>query len=240
MSRAYPVLMYHKVGAPVSSPADTFLNVSAHDFRRQMRALAALGYTARPFAEVVEAVTRGLTLPRRTMAITFDDGYTCVGESATPILAEHGFPGTVFVVSEAAGKTNAWDHENARPVLPLMDWEALRRLQEAGWEIGGHTCSHPHLDRLEDPEAREEIARGKAEIESRLGGSLRTFCYPFGHSNERTPELVRDAGFLGACTTKSGLARSGQNPFLLPRVKVATRDGVIGLLYRLLVRPYLP
>ena len=54
----YPVFMYHKVGAPVSGRADTFLNVSAHNFRRQMRVLAKLGYSVRPFAEIAEA-TKG-------------------------------------------------------------------------------------------------------------------------------------------------------------------------------------
>jgi peptidoglycan/xylan/chitin deacetylase (PgdA/CDA1 family) len=237
---AYPVLMYHKVGAPVATHADTFLNVSARDFRRQMRILVKLGYTARPFADVVEAVTQGKTLPSRTFAVTFDDGYTCVGECAAPVLAEYRFPATVFVVSEAAGKTNAWDRANNRPELPLMDWDVLRRLAASGWEIGGHTLSHPHLNALDDEEAKHEIERGKAEIESKLESPIRTFCYPFGHFNERTPEIVRATGFLGACTTKSGLARVGDNPFLLPRVKVATRDGVLGFLYRLLVRPHLP
>lgn len=240
MSYSVPILMYHKVGAPVSNKADTFLNVSTHDFRRQIRALASLGYMARSFAEVVEAMTQGKSLPRRTFAATFDDGYTCVGECAAPVLSEFGFPGTVFVVSEAVGKTNAWDRITGRPELPLMDWEALKSLKESGWEIAGHTVSHPHLDQLTDTEAQREIAAGKEETEARLGSPLTTFCYPFGHFNPQTPELVRAAGFQGACTTRSGLARSSDNPFLLPRVKVAYRDGVFGLLYRLLVRPYLP
>ena len=41
-----PVLMYHKVGAPVASPADTFLNVPAPVFARQMRFLARTGHQA--------------------------------------------------------------------------------------------------------------------------------------------------------------------------------------------------
>lgn len=231
--------MYHKVGQPVTCKADTFLNVSAHDFRRQMRMLAYLGYQARPFADIVAAIACGKTLPRRAFAITFDDGYTCVGESAAPILAEFGFPGTIFAVSEGAGKSNAWDRVTGRPELPLLDWDSLRALQATGWEIGGHTRSHPHLNALDDAAALEEIRRGREETEAQMGLPLQTFCYPFGHYNDRTPSLVRQAGFTGACTTQSGLARPGRDPFLIPRVKVAYRDGVSGMLYRLLVRPRL-
>lgn len=231
--------MYHKVGSPVASKADTFLNVSARDFQRQMRLLASLGYSARTFAEVVDALSLGKSLPRRTFAITFDDGYTCVGDSAGPILQAFGFPATVFVVPSAAGKTNAWDRVTGRPELPLMDWDRLKALQAEGWEMAGHTQSHPHLNQLEDEEAQREIAWGKEEAEALLGTSLTTFCYPFGDFNERTPGLVRSAGFAGACTTRSGLAKTGDDPFLLSRVKVAYRDGVMGLLYRMLIRPRL-
>lgn len=232
----YPVFMYHKVGAPVSGHSDTFLNVSAHDFRRQMRILAKLGYTVRPFAEVAEAIQQNLSLPKGTCAVTFDDGYTCVGQHAAPILAEFGFPGTVFVVSQAIGQTNAWDGVTGRPVLPLMREDELRKLHTDGWEIAGHTRTHPHLDTLSDADALEEIRGGREELEAQFGFPLRTFCYPFGDYNERTPQIVTAAGYRGACTVQSGMARFQIDPNLIPRVKVAYRDGVFGFLYRLLVR----
>ncbi|HLV81221.1 MAG TPA: polysaccharide deacetylase family protein [Chthonomonadaceae bacterium] len=235
-----PVLMYHKVGHPVACRQDTFLNVPADDFRRQMRLLAALGYRARTFAEVVESLVCGRALPRRTFAVTFDDGYRCIGDFAVPVLAELNFPATLFVVPTGVGQTNIWDREEDIPILSLLDWEDLQRLLAAGWEVGGHTLSHPHLDALDDESAFTEILSGKQAVEARLGFPLTTFCYPFGHYNARTPALARAAGFLGATTTRSGLARPECDPFLIPRVKVAYRDGVMGLLYRILVRPNLP
>jgi peptidoglycan/xylan/chitin deacetylase (PgdA/CDA1 family) len=237
---AVPILMYHKVGAVVDRPEDTFLNVSSEAFERQMHALARMHYRAVTFAQVVEALRSGLPLPRRTFAVTFDDGYTCVGDVAAPILAKHGFPATVFVVSGAAGGANTWDGATGRPVLPLMPWDRLRELGAAGWEMAGHTCTHPHLNELEDAEALREIAEGKAATEAQLNIRLQTFCYPFGHFNAQTPGLVRAAGFVGACTTRSGLAKRDTDPLLLPRVKIAYRDGVAGMLYRLMVRPRLP
>ena len=235
-----PVLMYHKVGHPVTCRQDTFLNVPATDFRRQMRLLAALGYQARTFAEVVEAFVCGHTLPRRTFAVTFDDGYRCIGDCAVPVLADLKIPATIFVVPSGVGQTNVWDSGEDIPALSLLDWEDLRRLLAAGWEMGGHTHSHPHLDALDDESAYTQILSGKQAVEDRLGISPTTFCYPFGHYNACTPALVRAAGFLGATTTRSGLARPDSDPFLIPRVKVAYRDGVMGLLYRMLVRPNLP
>jgi peptidoglycan/xylan/chitin deacetylase (PgdA/CDA1 family) len=205
-----------------------------------MRLFARLGYQARPFVEVVEAIVCGRTLPRRTFAVTFDDGYRSVGEVAVPILAEFGFPATVFIVSDRVGSTNAWDRQSGRPELPLLDWPDLRALVAAGWEVGGHTRTHPHLDSLADADAYSEIFEGKQEAEAHLDQPLSTFCYPFGYFNSCTPALVRAAGFLGACTARSGLAQPASDPFTLARIKVSYRDGLAGLFYRLLVRPYMP
>ena len=232
--------MYHAVGRPVQTPQDTFLNVSEESFRKQMRVLNRLGYRARRFEEVVEALHSGRSLPPRTFAATFDDAYSCVLECAAPILSELRFTATVFAVSN-------WSHPfrsaNERPEgLPLqvMDWEALKTLQTQGWEVGGHTRTHVHLDELEDSAAFEEILQGKLECEASLDTPLTSFCFPFGHLNSNTVALVQKAGFRGACTVRSGVARKETDPYLIPRVKIGYRDGVYGLLYRMLVRPNLP
>ncbi len=232
--------MYHKVGLPVHSRGDRFLNVSTADFQRQMRLMLSLGYRARTFSEIVDAQNSRKALPRRTFCVTFDDGYACVGEYAAPILRALQIPATVFVVPRGIGSTNAWDAETGHPTLPLMGWETLDRLRADGWEIGGHTLTHPHLDALTDKDALCDISAGKREIEAHFGCPIQTFCYPYGHFNSRTPELVRQAGFAGACTTRAGLVKLGGNAMLTPRVKIAYRDGVFGMLYRMLARPNLP
>lgn len=80
--------MYHKVGFPVSSASENYLNVSAASFHRQMQVLFRLGYRARTFEEIARALRTGQALPVRSFAVTFDDGYHCVWESAFPILQE--------------------------------------------------------------------------------------------------------------------------------------------------------
>ncbi len=239
ITQAFPILMYHKVGQPVTCPQDRFVNISARAFRRHIELLVRLGYQARTFAEVGEALARGHTLPRRTVAITFDDGYRCIEEIAAPVLAEYGLPATIFAVSGCVGTTNGWDVQNAKPVVPLMDWAGLRRLSNTGWEISNHTHSHPHLDQMDDADAIIEIEKCNHEIEAALGVKARSFCYPYGHLNARTPKLVCASGLRIACTMRSGLAQSRNDPLLQPRVKVYG-ESVLDLLSRILLRPHLP
>jgi peptidoglycan/xylan/chitin deacetylase (PgdA/CDA1 family) len=231
--------MYHKVGAPVRSKADRFLNVSAKGFERQMRLLHRWGYTAITFAEAAEGLFHGKPLPPRPVCITFDDGYLNVAENAAPLLADLGWPATVFAPTGCVGGENVWDRDTDRPILPIMGWERLRALQNTGWEIAAHTRNHPPLDEQDENAIREDIRNGILDIEQALGSVPKTFCYPFGRLNDRTPALVQECGLLAACTTRSGLARASHDPFLLPRVKIAYRDDVWGLFYRLWLRPRL-
>src|SRR3989442_15355512 len=83
-----PILMYHRIGVPVASKADTFLNVSTRSFGRQMRLLNRMGYEGITFAEAVEGLFHGKPLPRRPGCVTFDDGFVNVAENAAPFLAE--------------------------------------------------------------------------------------------------------------------------------------------------------
>lgn len=91
-------------------------------------------------------------------------------------------------------------------------------------EIGAHTVTHPSLARLPLLQQQAEIAGSRAWLEGLLGQSVASFSYPFGKGNDYTPEtigLVRDAGFACGCSNISGSARSGSDPFQLPRLPVS-------------------
>ena len=67
-------------------------------FRRQMEALAASGQRV---VDLYEIGDLALAPGEAAVALTFDDGYRDVLEDALPVLREHGFPATVFVVPGA-------------------------------------------------------------------------------------------------------------------------------------------
>ncbi|GAA5076069.1 polysaccharide deacetylase family protein [Lysobacter panacisoli] len=126
----------------------------------------------------------------------------------------------------------AWiDHvcEQARPrPLPhehreMLEWNDVRRLAAGGIEIGGHTCSHAILSRLDEAAASEEIGLSRASIEAELGAPPRHFAYPNGSAadfGERDVRLVREAGFETATTSIEGINRPGADPYRLLRFNV--------------------
>lgn len=219
---------------------DTFINVDPTRFDQHMNFMHRRGYVSLTFAETVKVLTGKMEHPGKCFCVTFDDGYSCVGKYAAPILKKYGFSATVFIVTSGVGKSNIWDASDGRKVLPLLDWATLRQLKSDGWEIAGHTQSHPHLNSIDDSMAISELSESRRLLEEQIRDQVETFCYPYGDYAEQTPTLVRDAGYTGACTTKSGIASSKSNPYLLPRVKISHSDGVYGLIYKLYLRPLLP
>ncbi len=103
----------------------------------------------------------------------------------------------------------------------MMSADQVRALRRAGMQVGAHTVSHPILARLDDDDARAEIANGKAQLEAILGERVTLFAYPNGRPGtdyvERTVALAREAGFEAAFSTAWGSARADSDRFQLPR-----------------------
>src|SRR5581483_2153144 len=172
------VLCYHAV----SEDWDADLSVKPERLASQIELMLTRGYRGATFHEAVHSPPAP-----RTFAITFDDAYRSVIELAFPVLSRLGVPGTVFVPTGFTGSDRPmeWpgiDHWIGGPheaeLLP-MTWQDLATLARAGWEIGAHTRTHPHLTELDDATLAEEIRASKRDIESRLGLDCRSFAYPY-------------------------------------------------------------
>ena len=193
------VLCYHAV----SEDWDADLSVRPARLESQVKRMLARGYRGATFHDAVHAPPAP-----ETFAVTFDDAYRSVIELGLPILSRLGVPGTVFVPTSFTGseKPMSWpgiDHWIGGPhesELVPMSWEELTRLAEAGWEIGAHTLTHPHLTELDDATLAEELQGSRRDCESNLDQPCRSFAYPFSDEDERVVKATGEAGFSAACT----------------------------------------
>ena len=63
-------------------------------------------------------------------------------------------------------------------------------LQDAGWEIMGHTVSHPNLNSLTTAQLEDELSRSKTILEG-LGLKINNIVYPFNKNNELVRSVAR-------------------------------------------------
>jgi len=160
-----------------------------------------------------------------TLSITFDDGYRDNCEIAMPILQRLGLPATFFVSSEFIGSRHVpqWDRKLA--IQPgWMDWDQLRRMAAAGFEIGGHTETHIDLGTADAGLIRKELRASKAKLARELGREVELFAYPFGgraNIREQSVELVRDSGFISCVSCCGGTNPPVADPFRLNRIPIS-------------------
>ncbi len=129
------ILMYHAIGSP-GEPASRYV-LPAPAFARQMAWLHRRRYRVLPLETLVRYRRAHRLPPARAVAITFDDGYVDNATHAAPILARHGFPATIFLVSQAVGGTNRWDRAGVLAGRPLLSWAQARALHAVRHRLRG-------------------------------------------------------------------------------------------------------
>ncbi|MER3409206.1 MAG: polysaccharide deacetylase [Thermoleophilia bacterium] len=212
-----PILMYHVIAEPPSGAPYPGLFVSPRLFRAQVRELARRGYRAVTLERVYAHWRRDRPLPRHPIVISFDDGYRSVYTQAFPILRSLRWPAVLNL--ETRHERLAW---GLRP-----RW--IRVLLAAGWELDAHSISHPDLTRVSDGRLAREVAGSRALLRRQFHVPVDFFAYPAGRYNRRVIAAVRAAGFLGAATTRYGLARPDEL-YTLARVRVDGNESAIALL----------
>jgi peptidoglycan/xylan/chitin deacetylase (PgdA/CDA1 family) len=134
-------------------------------------------------------------MAKTIISLTFDDGLHCQFEHAVPILDQHGFSSTFFLVANTDPiHTDGLLHPDWRKTTwSDGDVQFLKGMIRRGHEIGSHSMTHrlPELDK--DP--KFETEKSKEWIESRLGEEISSYCYPFCHISWRIKRAVRNAKY---------------------------------------------
>ena len=208
---AVPVLMYHRICDLTPREARnqlTFdLTVTPANFEAQVRYLKAQGFTFLTAREVERAIRERTALPEKSVVLTMDDGYQDNFAQAFPILSKYGARATIFLVTntvETAGHLSWGEVQAMRP--------------QVGY--GSHTVHHYDLTQLPPNQLDYELVVSKRVLEGRLGEAVPDIAYPSGAYNAAVVARTRAAGYLAGWKKGGGPATPGDEPYLLPRVRV--------------------
>ena len=161
-------------------------------FEKQIAWLAEAGYRSLSLSDYLQH--NPVTNDKRVV-ITFDDGYRSLLKYALPILARYHFHATVFAIAGYVGRANSWDVKFFLPRFPHLDWNELRELMAAGWEIGSHSLNHDYLPALADAELRRDLVDSRKILEDDLQTPIRHLSLPFGRGSERVYRVAQETGY---------------------------------------------
>ncbi len=160
-------------------------------------------------------------LRRSSIMLTFDDGYLDNYTTLFPILEARRLPAVIFLVVGRVGRKNNWDVGGELAGEPLLNWEHIEEMSDAGVLFGAHGMTHADLCTTDETGLEFEVRESKRVLEDRLGKAVEVFAYPFGRVDERVLSAVEHAGYRYAMIAGSGRVKTRSNLRLaIPRVEI--------------------
>ena len=202
------ICMYHFVYDASNPPESVDANyIEQGALREEFQYLIDNDYFFPTWEEVRQYIDGELDLPEKSVVLTFDDAAQSFLDLGIPIAEEIGVPITSFVITSWGGAETVENY--ATPYVTFQSHS--HDMHKAGGTIG-HGGIFPALS-LEDG-----VADLKASID--VCGNNDAFAYPFGDYTDTCVEALKEAGFLCGVTTEPGRVFPGDNPYLLPRVRM--------------------
>lgn len=201
-----PILMYHHLDA---NSKINKCSVAPQSFQRQMEFLYRHKYNVVSLEKIADLIKRKEKIPARTLAITFDDGYEDNYTYGFPVLKKYGFPATIFVTTTHIGTEGS------------LSWDEVLEMSDNGLSIGSHAVTHSYLPGLTERRLKDEIINSKIILESRLNKKVLFFSYPGGGFNEKIKQIVKEAGYKGACATNPGKKYPKGDIYALKRLRIS-------------------
>lgn len=193
------VLMYHHIykydeTCDLGKP----LYVDPENFSKQMDFLLRHKYTPITLEELSKSYKNGVfKLPKKSVLITFDDGWLDNYTKAFPILKEKNIKANIFISCNFIGQKNC------------MTWGQVLEMKNCGLiSFGSHTVNHPtDIQTLDDDNILKELKESKKLLEEKLNIKIDSFAYPSGKGaiNKKIRNMVFNSGYSFDFSTKRGI-----------------------------------
>ena len=206
-----PILVYHNISAQDQGK----LSIASKTFDAQIKQLHADGFDTLSLADFVAFTAGRRQLPRRSVLLTFDDGYKSFVQYARPILKDYGFGATLFVYSDFIGAGSA------------LSWQELRSLSEQGFDVQAHSKTHGNLRRKEGESEAAYAKRIEAELafpltlyKKNLPRPVDALAYPYGEMDDDLIPYVVKYGYSVAFTVRRQSNAAFVSPLKISRSQI--------------------
>ena len=133
--------------------------------------------------------------------ITIDEGNATFFTVAVPIIEKYQIPVTSFVITSECDSNKIKQYQS-----DYIHFEShSHNLHQAGKNGKGLLVNLGYKEAYEDIEKSVNILNSKE-----------AFCYPFGHYNTTSKQVLNDIGYKVAFTTNGGKVEKGMDPLELP------------------------
>ena len=213
-----PVLMYHYIYTKDNTSKNNNVNYLLDTkLEEQLKYLTQNDYYFPSYQEL-EAYTKGeISLPKKSVILTFDDGEKGFLKYGIPLLEKYKVPATSFIIaSKAEDKITKYASE-------YVSFQS----HSYNMQIGGGNIGHGGIiSVMSKNQIIDDLKKAQQVIHN-----TEAFAYPYGDVTEDAKKALKEAHVLCGFTTHYGRVKVGDDPTFLPRVRVLGNASLESYIY---------
>lgn len=211
-----PIIMYHAVSDAQSIQGDYV--ISSAEFENDIIYFKQNNYSFVLISDIINFVKGNKDIPKKSVALTFDDGYYNNYLYAYPLIKKYNAKISLAPVAYFSELYS--NNGEVSEYYSHCTWQQLKEMADSGLvELGNHsynlhTCDGTHngIGQLANEDTyvykdriRNDLTTAQNIISENTGVTCQFIAYPFGIYNKSTQELVKEMGFSAALTCTGGI-----------------------------------
>lgn len=202
--------MFHHVNTTEAATAGkyTSLNVTPEYLQADLSYLTSRGYTIVSVTALADFFENGTPIAKKSVILTFDDGYQDFVSQAAPILEAAQASATLFVPTGLIDNPPTY-----------ATWGQLQSLPTNLFYFGNHTWSHKAAGGDVKIETYE-ITTADTQLNDHSMNAAKIFAYPYGTPSKVDQDVLASLSYSIAFTTTHGAWQCKGQRYTLPRIRV--------------------
>lgn len=209
-AKEIPVTMYHWIYNSEDKPSNIDGNwILDKDLEKHLQYLDEQNYYYPSWSELSAWIDGKISLPEKSIIMTFDDGKKAFFENGQPLFEKYKVPITSFMIgwekNDGAYKVRKW-------ASPYIDFESHSYAMHQQGNVSGHRGI---MAQMSEKEIIEDLQKEQEVIQNN-----EAFAYPYGDYTDTAKKAIKKHGIDCAFTTEYGKVKRGMDKMQLPRVRV--------------------
>jgi peptidoglycan/xylan/chitin deacetylase (PgdA/CDA1 family) len=185
-------------------------SMTTDSFKAHVKEITSGSYNILHLPDLVQAQKNGRSLPRRSIALTFDSIDRNFIKTIAPLLLKADIPFTLFI---SAGQIDRKSND--------VSWDDIRSLAKDNLvTIGMSAYIYAHNSEFSKEALTADLNQARARIREELKLEPKLFAYPYGEYSAAYRNLIEQQGFAAAFGQQSGVASKDSDLFTLPRFTI--------------------
>jgi peptidoglycan/xylan/chitin deacetylase (PgdA/CDA1 family) len=218
-----PVLMYHDITVE-GQPDD--LTVSHVQLEKHLDYLSRNGYHSISLQQLSDHIRSGKSLPKKSLLITFDDGYQSNVSSLQPLLEKYNQRAAIFLVADFIDKSKAFTAKN------YLSASTIQQANPNVLEFACHTFDHKNYNELSIEKTRADLQQMFARFNQLKIKVAPFFAYTYGAFPKTDPGKMKalfhvfdEFGIIAAFRIGNRINTLPlKNRFLIERIDIRGND----------------